>query len=78
MADPWDERYICLHEWLIFMVSVNIPHMDPMGKQLQYESEKEKKTIYGWNESNVKLIRFIWIYDLFVMIYDFLCDDVWW
>ena len=43
MADPWDERYICLHEWLIFMVSVNIPHMDPMGKQLQYESEKEKK-----------------------------------
>ena len=20
--DPWDERYICLHEWLIFMVNV--------------------------------------------------------
>ena len=66
-----------LDEWLIFMVNVNIPHMDPMGKQLQYESRKNT-TLYGWNESNIKLIRFKWIYDLFVMIYDFLCDDVWW
>ena len=22
MTDPWDERYIYLHEWLIFMVNV--------------------------------------------------------
>ena len=24
MTDPWDERYIYLHEWLIFMVNVGM------------------------------------------------------
>ena len=46
MADPWDERYIRLHEWLIFIVNVNIPHMDPMGKQLQYESGKKHNILW--------------------------------
>ena len=30
VQDPWDERYIYLHEWLISMVYVNTPYMDPM------------------------------------------------
>ena len=24
ILDPWDERYIYLHEWLIFMVNVGV------------------------------------------------------
>ena len=39
VKDPWDERYIYLHEWLISMVHVgkymiiyvNIPYMDLIG-----------------------------------------------
>ena len=34
MTDPWDERYISLHECLIFMVNVGkytIQYMDPMA-----------------------------------------------
>ena len=33
MTDPWDERYIYPHEWLIFddKCRQNIPYMDPMG-----------------------------------------------
>ena len=33
MTDPWDERYIYRHEWLIFMVNVGkyTSPMDGMG-----------------------------------------------
>ena len=40
----WDERYIYLHEWLIFMVNVGkyTSHMDPMGIWKQYSPKKYK------------------------------------
>ena len=33
MTHQWDERYICLHEWLIFMVNVGkyTSPMEPLG-----------------------------------------------
>ena len=33
ITDPWDEGYIYLHEWLIFMVNVGkyTSPLDPMG-----------------------------------------------
>ena len=33
VTHPWDEGYIYLHEWLIFMVNVGkyTSHMDDMG-----------------------------------------------
>ena len=35
MTDPWDERYIYLHEWLNFMVNVGTYaiFIDSMGKE---------------------------------------------
>ena len=48
MKDPWDERYIYLHEWLIFMVNVGtyaIP-IDSMGKETINKST-------AWVEKNV-------------------------
>ena len=36
MTDPWDERYIYLHEWLVFcgkLVGKYINPMDPINKK---------------------------------------------
>ena len=30
-TDPWDERYIHVHEWWIFRYIIYVPYMDPMG-----------------------------------------------
>ncbi len=40
---PWDERYICLHEWLILFMGFhvskyNIPYIDPMGQLMVQKS----------------------------------------
>ncbi len=49
MTDPWDERYIHLHEWWICMVNVgkyiNIPYMDPMGLSHSYWFIREKSLL---------------------------------
>ena len=38
--NPWDERHIHLHEWLIFMVNVGkiyLPYMDPSWVSLSQQ-----------------------------------------
>jgi len=42
MTHPWDERYIYLHEWLMFMVNVPIPPIETNGWNLKSpRNEKE-------------------------------------
>ena len=58
MKDPWDERYIYLHEWLIFMVNVGtyaIP-IDSMGKETINKSTAwvEKKCMNLWQHVTTK------------------------
>ena len=49
ITDPWEERYIYLHEWLFFMVNVgqyNIS-MDPMGWEIHHHGTSP------WNMGNI-------------------------
>ena len=53
--DPWDERYIHLHEWLIFVGKYTSP-MDPMGNSNVFETTSSNEMwssfLFNWKCGN--------------------------
>ena len=53
MTDPWDERYIFLHGWVIFMANVGkctVRPMDPMGESVRRSNTRCR--IYYWHHGS--------------------------
>ena len=52
MTDPWDERYIYLHGWLIFMVNVGkyTSPMDPIVVSFRGCKENMRKSLKSEHE----------------------------